>query len=166
MATRKKETERNPKSTHAELQKRINVVYTLLLRCEPQDKILQYAASEWGVAERTARHYIGMATKRMEDDLQRDRHQLLAREVAMLDDLYNKSYLKEKYWHCLEISRHRSELLGLKFGTADHLKAVQAAGYTISNGTESEAPSKVADRAATEFFPEDGNDRPAAQNPG
>lgn len=156
----------NHKTGQADYQRRINVVYTLLLRCEPRDKIIQYASQEWGVVERTAYDYIAKARKRMMDDLAAEREELLAREIAMMDDLYNKSYLKEKYWHCLEISRHRSELLGLKFGTADHLKAVQAAGYTISNGTESESQGKVADRAATEFFPEDGNDRPTAQDPG
>lgn len=144
------------KSDKAEIARRINTIYTLLIRGEPTRKIVRFSAEIWGINRRMTENYIKRARDMMAADLDVERESLLAQAIAQRNDLYRRSHEKEKYWHCLEIAKDREQLLGLYFNTEDHIKAVQAAGYEVRpKGSDTADDSDVADQAAKAFFPDD-----------
>ena len=49
------------KSTNAEMEHRVSTVYGLFIKSYSRFEILQYAAEQWGVSERTADIYMQRA---------------------------------------------------------------------------------------------------------
>ncbi|MBE9178690.1 hypothetical protein IQ268_08970 [Oculatella sp. LEGE 06141] len=129
------------KSSDAELEQRVHAVYLLLLRREPRQHILRYAASEWGLSTRQTDEYISRARERMTQDIAVDREIARAEHVAIRRDLYNKAYKNEKWGAAFQIAQDEAKLLGLYFDLEDHLKAVMTAGYDVIDPTiEDEEP--------------------------
>lgn len=143
------------KSDNAEIARRINMVYTLLIRGEPTRKIVRFSAETWGINRRMTENYIRRARDMMVADLDVERESLLAQAIAQRNDLYRRSYEKEKFWHCLEIAKDREALIGLYFTLDDHIKILQSAGYCVVK--DSLEASVDIDQSAHDFF-EDGAD--------
>lgn len=121
-----------PKSTRSEIEQRINAVYLLLLRRAPRAQILQYAAAKWGVSDRTSDDYIARARDRMVRECAIDREIARAEHVAIRRDLYHKAYEDGKWGAAFQIAQDEAKLGGLYYTLKDHLQAVIAAGYVVT----------------------------------
>ena len=72
------------KSTNAEMTARVKTVYGLFIKSYSRFEILQYAAEEWGVSERTADIYMQRARKLIQQDSEIERPEWLAAAIARL----------------------------------------------------------------------------------
>ncbi len=61
------------KSTNAEIESRIRTVYGLLIKSYSRFEILQYAAEQWSVSERTADIYMQRARQLIQQDAEIER---------------------------------------------------------------------------------------------
>ena len=147
------------KATNAEIEQRVNEIYTLLLQSEPREKIVQDRSKKWGITHRQVDGYIAKAKARMSEDLEQDRQEHLNTAIAQRKDLYRQAYKAKKWFTCLQIADSRDKLLGLEFSVEDHVRAAIAAGYTVSEpGTNTEDESEATEQAAQAFFPGDDID--------
>lgn len=72
------------KSTNAEIENRVKAVYGLLIKSYSRFEILQYAAEQWDVSERTADIYMQRARKLIQQDSEIERPEWLAAAIARL----------------------------------------------------------------------------------
>lgn len=72
------------KSTNAEIEQRVKTVYGLLVKSYSRFEILQYAAAEWEVSERTADIYMQRARQLIQQDSEIERSEWLAAAIARL----------------------------------------------------------------------------------
>ncbi len=72
------------KSTNAEIESRIRTVYGLLIKSYSRFEILQYAAEQWSVSERTADIYMQRARQLIQQDAEIERPEWLAAAIARL----------------------------------------------------------------------------------
>ena len=75
---------RGKKSTAAEKARRVAEVYGLLSRAAARQEVLQYAANNWDVSERTADEYIKEARLQIEKDCELSRQAFLGECLARL----------------------------------------------------------------------------------
>tara|TARA_Y100000401_G_C8324257_1_gene227193 strand:- start:3293 stop:3625 length:333 start_codon:yes stop_codon:yes gene_type:complete len=72
------------KSSNAEMTARVKTVYGLYVKSYSRFEILQYAAEEWGVSERTADIYMQRARQLIAKDSEIDRPEWLAAAITRL----------------------------------------------------------------------------------
>ena len=72
------------KSTNAEIESRVRTVYGLLIKSYSRFEILQYAAEQWDVSERTADIYMQRARQLIQQVAEIERPEWLAPAIARL----------------------------------------------------------------------------------
>lgn len=151
------------KATNAEIEQRVNEIYTLLLQAEPTEKIWHYSTKKWGISTRQCDRYIDAAKARMADALAADRQTHLSNAIAQRNDLYRQAYKAKKWFTCLQVADSRDKLLGLEYRLEDHVKAALTAGYVVLEpGAPAEAEGTIADQSAEQFFRLSDSDRATA----
>ena len=86
MARRSKKdriNEEHVKATKAEIERRVNAVYKLLINYASRGDICQYASTTWGVDVRTADRYIATATDRLKELTATERAEELGKAKAL-----------------------------------------------------------------------------------
>jgi hypothetical protein len=97
----------------AAVEKRVGEVFLLLLRGASKEAILQHLAQEGAPATRTANWYIGQATARFKAMSKVNLTQERGRQLARLEDLYNRLFRIQDYRTALAVAKERSELAGI-----------------------------------------------------
>jgi hypothetical protein len=138
--------------TEAEIDQRVNAVYALLLRREPRQVIVQFAAEAWGVATRQADEYIARARDLMREEARRDREEARAEHLALRRDLFRRAYKAEAWYSAFQIAQDEAKLMGLYFTTEDHIAAVLNAGYLVYEPNTPEALAADQAIAAADDF--------------
>ena len=104
------------RSTKIEVEKRVQVIATLMCQGASRHDILQFAAgrSEWGVAERTIDMYIEKARDVIRSNADFDPAEEIGKARARYEELYSKSHKDEDWKTCLSIQREMTEFLGVR----------------------------------------------------
>ena len=101
------------KATHAEIEERVTVVYTLLIRGASREEILRHGSETWSLTTRQVEDYLARARKRFEELAAYVREEEIGRARAQLHDLYGKNMKVQDYKAALQVRKDLSELLGL-----------------------------------------------------
>lgn len=99
------------KSTNAEIDERVNIVYDLLLKAHSRHQILQYAANAWDVSPRQGDEYIARARQLMQLDAELERPQWLAAAIARLQEYERRASDKEQLSIALKALEDQARLL-------------------------------------------------------
>lgn len=103
-----------PKSTKAEVEKRIHEVFTIRLDGAQFHDIVQYAAEHgWNVEERQLWNYIARADKLLVERHEKSRKKLIARHVAQRRVLYARSVNAADYRTALSVLSDEARLMNL-----------------------------------------------------
>lgn len=148
------------RTTNAEVERRVTILYALVLQAEARNRILDFAVQKWSISLSQAKNYYAKAQERLTDDLRAERVELLAIAIAQRNDLYRQAYKAKKWFTCLQVADSRDKLLGLEYRLEDHVKAAIAAGYIVMEpGAPAEAEGTTTDQSAERFFGIDDSDR-------
>lgn len=101
------------KSTRAEMEARVMVVYRMLIGGASRERILQHAASAWGMSARQADEYAARARQRLEDAAATNYRLELGMALARLDEMYAAASDRGDIRAMLDVQRERSKTLGL-----------------------------------------------------
>ena len=99
------------KSTNAEMTARVKTVYGLFIKSYSRFEILQYAAEEWGVSERTADIYMQRARKLIQQDSEIERPEWLAAAIARLVKYEQKAGRDENLQVAIKALETQAKLL-------------------------------------------------------
>lgn len=103
------------KSTLAEVEKRINKVFDLLVNGATREQIFQYASekAQWGVTQRQLDNYIAKANERISSIGKIHRELELGRAIARLHHLYFLSITLQNFSVALGVQKELNKLLSL-----------------------------------------------------
>lgn len=133
-------------SGKAEIEKRVNEVYSLLLSRVNRAQILQYASNKWGkICDRTVDNYISKARELLKNETAIDRSTALAEHIATRNQLYQIALKKEKFQTCLQILDSTARLQGLFITLDQAIDTVTAHGYEVSDPTSAIAQNESED---------------------
>jgi len=127
------------KSTRAEVARRIDAVYELVLQGVTRRGIAAYAAQHgWGVSPRQLDTYTARARKLLSQQAERDRDEELGTACAQLDLLFRKALAAEDRPEARLVLAQRIELLGLAAARRHELAGPGGAplGGTIAERAE------------------------------
>lgn len=106
------------KSTNAEIEIRLSIVYDMVVKGSSRKEILRYAATEWDLAYRQVDDYLARVNQDIKDTYGQEYKELiLNKQLAQLDDLYVKNYQVNDYRECRNLIESKSKLLGLNAPT-------------------------------------------------
>ncbi len=102
------------RSSAAEVSRRVDAVYDLLLQGVSRRGIKQYAAQQgWAVSPRQIATYLSRAREELAAQAQRERAVELGKALEQLDLLFMKALAAEDRGGALTVLRERVSLLGL-----------------------------------------------------
>lgn len=103
------------KSTKAEIEQRITLVYDMIVVGSSREQTLQYIANktDWDISSRQVDYYIAAANKRLEENAQFHRARELGKALSRLNTLYQKTLQVQDYARCIAVQRELNQLLGL-----------------------------------------------------
>jgi len=100
------------KASNIEKEKRINVVYELMLMGYPVPVILQNIAP-WGLSKRQNQYYIKWATQRIHEVAAAAQKDAALQMLARHADLRKKMYAAAQHRDVLEVDKEDAKLMGL-----------------------------------------------------
>jgi hypothetical protein len=112
-----KKTNRNTdiyKSDSSEMEKRINIVYLMILQGFQRKQIIQYCSDEFKVGERQTDEYLKQARKIVNENILDDSGLKKNEIINQLYDLYQKNYNLEDYRECRNILAQISDIFGVR----------------------------------------------------
>ena len=102
------------KITNVERDRRVTIVYDLLVLGTSRAQIIQYAANkEWNVSSRQIDNYIKQANDHFTTEAQSHREAELGKARRRLEDLYQKTMKVQDYQRALAVQREINALFGL-----------------------------------------------------
>jgi len=102
------------KSTDAELELRIAILYKMIVRGRTRANILRFTADEWQIEGRQTDTYLALVRDKIKEVYgQAYKESILSNHLAQLDDLYERNYSTGDFKECRGIIDSRSKLLGL-----------------------------------------------------
>lgn len=102
------------KSDSTEIEKRVNVIYLMLIQGFQRKTIIQYCAKNFEIGERQADEYIKKARDTMSAEMDIATDLKKSEILSQLYDLYTKNYKIEDYRECRNILSQISDILGVK----------------------------------------------------
>jgi hypothetical protein len=99
------------KSTNLQIQERVNTVYQLLIKSYSRFEIVQYAAKEWGVADRQADEYLFRARQLIAKDSEIERPEWLAAAIARLVEYEKRAGREENLQVAIKALETQAKLL-------------------------------------------------------
>ena len=99
------------KSTNAEMTARVKAVYGLYIQSYSRFEILQYAAEQWGVSERTADIYMQRARKLIKENSAIERSEWLASAISRLVKYEQKAGREENLQVAIKALETQAKLL-------------------------------------------------------
>ena len=124
------------KSDKAEIEVRINKVYSLILQCHSSEKIIAYANQNWGINRAQAKTYIKRARAQMKEVCAIEREEAYAEEMELRREIIRKALDDKKYQTALQAADSRAKLRGLFDKLEQAIDTVIAHGYEVSDPTE------------------------------
>lgn len=124
------------KSDNAEIEKRVNQVYSLILQCHSTEKIVAYARQTWGINRAQTTRYIQRARDRMKEVCAIEREEAYAEELELRREIIRKALDDKKYQTALQAADSRAKLRGLFITLDQAIDTVTAHGYEVSDPTE------------------------------
>ena len=134
------------RSSKAELERRIDEVYELILSRVNYRAIVRYAYTKWGVSERSVRTYMARARLRLAALAAESREAQLAKAIADYDLLFAKLLAGGRYGEARQTLDSIVHLLGLAAPAKLEL-------YDFSSYTDQQLAQEVA-RELPEFIRE------------
>ena len=120
------------KNTNAEMNKRVNEIYSLILSRVNRTQILQYASKKWGeISDRTVDSYISKARDLIQKETAINRKDALAEHIATRNQLYQIALKKEKLQTCLQILDSTAKLQGLHEALPNAIETIYAYGGEV-----------------------------------
>lgn len=105
---------RAPKATDAEIMKRVNKVYALLLTGVSRADIIEYTEkNKWGVQDSTIDTYIRKANDRFAEQSRTVHDEQLGLAISRLNNLHEKCVKTQDYKAALMVQKELNTLLGL-----------------------------------------------------
>jgi len=101
----------NPSTTQTE--DRVTTVLAMLVAEKERTEIVQFAATEWDVCERTADNYIAKARAAHGAVTAQKRDRLRGRSLMRMEGLYRLSLEHKQYAVCVAIEKRVAALFGL-----------------------------------------------------
>lgn len=103
------------KSTNAELNKRVSLIYKLLLKGLDRADVLQYVAekTDWRSSERMIDEYIARATVEITARAAINRDEEYGKALARIEDLYKSCMSIQDYKAALSVLKEGNELRDL-----------------------------------------------------
>lgn len=101
----------NPITTQTE--DRVTTVLAMLVADKSHTEIVQFAASEWDVCQRTADNYIAKARQAHGKVTTQKRDRLRGRSLLRMEGLYRLSLEHKQYAVCVAIEKRVAALFGL-----------------------------------------------------
>ena len=124
------------KSDNAEIEKRVNQVYSLILQCHSSEKIIAYANQNWRINRAQAKNYIRRARTQMKEVCAIEREEAYAEEMELRREIIRKAMEDKKYQTALQAADSRAKLRGLFDKLEQAIDTVTAHGYEVSDPTE------------------------------
>ena len=124
------------KSDNAEIDKRVNKVYSFILQCHSTEKIVEYARQIWGVNRAQTARYIQRARTQMKEVCAIEREEAYAEEMELRREIIRKAMEDKKYQTALQAADSRAKLRGLFDKLEQAIDTVTAHGYEVSDPTE------------------------------
>jgi hypothetical protein len=124
------------KSDNAEIEKRVNKVYSLILQCHSTEKIVAYARQTWGINRAQTTRYIKRARDQMKEVCAIEREEAYAEEMELRREIIRKALDEKKYQTALQAADSRAKLRGLFDKLEQAIDTVTAHGYEVSDPTE------------------------------
>ena len=102
------------KSTDAEVELRINQVYTMVVKGDSRKDIVRYGSKTWDVSSRTIDEYLAKVHEEIKETYNKEyKENIISKQLVQLDDLYKKNYTNEDFKECRSLIETKSKLLGL-----------------------------------------------------
>ena len=101
----------NPLTTQTE--DRVTTVLAMLIKDKSHTEIVQFAASEWDVCERTVDNYIAKARQAHGAVTAKKRDRLRGRSLMRMEGLYRLSLDHKQYAVCVAVEKRIAALFGL-----------------------------------------------------
>ncbi len=124
------------KSDNAEMEKRVNKVYSLILQCHSSEKIIAFANQNWQINRAQAKNYIRRARNQMKEVCAIEREEAYAEEMELRREIIRKALDDKKYQTALQAADSRAKLRGLFDKLEQAIDTVTAHGYEVSDPTE------------------------------
>ena len=124
------------KSDNAEIDQRVNKVYSLILQCYSTEKIVEYSRQVWGINRAQTARYIQRARSRMMEVTAIKREEAFAEELELRREIIRKAMDDKKYQTALQAADSRAKLRGLFITLDQAIDTVTAHGYEVSDPTE------------------------------
>lgn len=105
------------KVTQAEMERRVNVVYEMLLNGASRHAILQYCSSTWKITPRHGDNLIAKANKAFEEQAAFVRERELGKSINRLTALYMRTMADKDYRGALAVQKELNSMLGLNAPT-------------------------------------------------
>lgn len=101
------------KSTKAEIELRVALVYKMLIEGFVRKDIVQYGSKKWNISNRQVDDYIAGANLEIKENFgEKYKANILEKEVAKMDNLYRKNYQNEDYRECRTLIESKAKLMG------------------------------------------------------
>lgn len=101
------------KATKAEIERRVRIVYEMLLVDTVYADILRHCAREWQIKSRQTDYYIERATKMIVEEAARIRENALETHLTQRASMRNKALKSDDKRLAFEILKDETKLLGL-----------------------------------------------------
>lgn len=101
------------KATTAEVERRVDEVYDLLINRVTHRNIVGYGAAKWNLSDRQMAVYIKRATERILDRVKESQEEQLAKAVASYESLYAHQVAERDYSGARQTLDSLVKLLGL-----------------------------------------------------
>ena len=106
------------KSTNAEIELRVSVIYDMIIKGCSRKEIVQFGSNKWSITNRQVDDYIAKANDDIKEVYGQDyKEMIINKQLAQLDDLYNKNYQLNDLRECRNLIESKSKLLGLNAPT-------------------------------------------------
>ena len=118
------------KATKAEMERRTDEIYDLIINRVSYRAIVGYAASKWGVKERQVAVYMDKAKKRIAELARPSQEEQLAKAIASYESLYARQVAEKDFSGARQTLDSLVRLLGLSAPEKQELTATLAVkGY-------------------------------------
>lgn len=102
------------KSTNAEIELRVSIIYDMIIKGCSRKEIVQFGSNKWNITNRQVDDYIAKANNDIKEVYGQDyKEMIINKQLAQLDDLYNKNYQLNDLRECRNLIESKSKLLGL-----------------------------------------------------
>lgn len=103
----------SPKATNHEAEKRVNLVYKMLLLGVSRADIIDYATNNWNIGAAMTDKYIAEANAIFKQQAEYIREDEFGKAVSRLQNLYEKNMKIQDYKAALATQKELNELLGM-----------------------------------------------------